>query len=195
MIVLDFEASGLIDSYPISVGVAAGDGRLYYRLIKPEPDWDTMRWDPRSEQVHKLTREVIEAQGIRPKQVMAELNALFRDETLVSDNPPFEWRWLNLLEAFGGRAAFRLSSIGAEAILTDAATDACIDASSLGTINRLRRTHATHNALSDAASWLAAAEAIAGWMPGTAEGEIEAVFADWCRRVEGYLQAGRAGSR
>jgi hypothetical protein len=48
MIAIDFEASTLVDGYPVSIGIAASDGRMLYRLIKPHPEWEAMRFSKRT---------------------------------------------------------------------------------------------------------------------------------------------------
>jgi DNA polymerase III alpha subunit (gram-positive type) len=190
MIVLDFEASSLVDGYPVSVGIAASDGRLLYRVIKPHPEWTEMRWDPVSESVHGLTRTFVEADGVSVDDVMAEMNELFRDEVIVSDNPPFEWRWLQLLIEYGRPAALQLSRVEAGTILADAAAKTRITEIELRDIKRQMGLMMRHHALFDAAGWIAGIDA--AQMPKSAgrHARIRGVFADWRQRVEEHLAIG-----
>lgn len=190
MIVLDFEASALVDGYPISVGVAASDGRLFYRVIKPHDEWHAMRWDPVSERIHGLSKENLEEQGVPPSQVMAELNAMFSGEVLVSDNPPFEWRWLQLLVEYGGKAEFSLSQIEAGAILTASAAKAGISSPELAEIERRIGRMARHHALLDAAAWVAGLEAATGLRSEDTKPSLGTTFEKWRVRIERAI-AGR----
>jgi hypothetical protein len=187
MIVLDFEASALVDGYPVSVGIAASDGRLYYRIIKPHPEWAGMRWDPVSERIHGLTRDFVEANGISVDYVMAELNVLFRDDVLVSDNPPFEWRWLQLLIEFGRPATFQLSRIEAGAILAEEAATSRISTAELREVRRQMGLMMRHHALFDAAGWIAGIAAVQIPKSGDRSRKILNMFADWRQRVEAHL--------
>jgi hypothetical protein len=141
--------------------------------------------------MHGFSLEQLEAEGVPPAQVIAEMNMLFADEVLLSDAPQFEWGWLCLLDD-NSQARFTLSTMNVSHVLSTAAAHAGVDAETLKFINGLRAAAATHNALADAASWLAAAEAISSWYTKTTQAQIEAVFAGWRDRVGVALAAGKA---
>jgi len=187
MIAIDFEASSLVDGYPVSVGIAASDGRMLYRLIKPHPEWEAMRWSPVSEQIHGLSQDQLAAIGIEPSRLMEELNEVFAGETLVSDNPPFEWQWLQVLVEYAGPAHFSLSTVSASEILTTTASARSMPIPILRAIERAISRMARHNALLDAAAWIAGHAAVDKWAPVTTEAEIDAVFDDWEARAQACL--------
>lgn len=96
---LDFEASGLADdSFPIEVGWCFFGGRSGSFLIRPSSEWNDDQWDPLAEEVHHITREMLERDG-RPARDVAEfLNKLFRTTDLVlSDAHLQDSFWLRRL--------------------------------------------------------------------------------------------------
>lgn len=95
--ILDFEASSLVEgeSYPISAGLVVA-GQVHYWIIQPEPHWTT--WDKDAQAAHGLSREYIVANGIPRQQVYQELTkALAKHEAVYSDNPYWEYYWLECL--------------------------------------------------------------------------------------------------
>lgn len=105
--ILDFEASSLSDtSYPISAGLVVS-ARVYYWIIKPEPDW--IDWSLQSQAIHGLKRSFIEEHGIPARQVYTEMiDKLVGYPVIYSDAPEWESLWLRRLGAFH----FRIADIG-----------------------------------------------------------------------------------
>lgn len=97
--VLDFEASSLSDgSYPITVGLVV-QGKLYYWVIKPEPDW--VDWSLASQAIHGIKRSYLVENGVAASQVYKEMKAILADlPCIYSDNPYWEKRWLRCLGLF-----------------------------------------------------------------------------------------------
>ncbi|MBC6904196.1 hypothetical protein DWB84_01750 [Saccharophagus sp. K07] len=72
--ILDIEASGLhFDSYPIEIAVLVGN-EVRSWLIKPEKGWDY--WSETAEEMHGISREVLEQKGTAAELVALELNDL-----------------------------------------------------------------------------------------------------------------------
>lgn len=107
LICIDFEASSLENGYPIEVGVSdAATGNAIAWLIRPPAAWLTERiWSPASEAVHGIGRAQLEAEGAEPAVVCTALEPHIIGKKLVSDNPPFDRRWLDLLLGAGGLQA------------------------------------------------------------------------------------------
>ena len=97
--ILDFEASSLSDcSYPISAGLFI-KGEIKYWIIKPEPEW--IDWSLSSQAIHGLKRSYIEEVGISVADLRLELEKLLIGvDTIYSDNPEWELRWLSHLGKF-----------------------------------------------------------------------------------------------
>ncbi len=94
--IIDVEASGFgLGSYPIEVGVALADGKTHCFLIKPEPRWT--HWDPKAEQAHGISREILANHGKSPYQVADSLNELLAGQTLYSDAWGYDNTWIALL--------------------------------------------------------------------------------------------------
>ena len=106
--VIDLEASGFgRGSYPIEVGFVLPDGATYCSLIHPAPHWT--HWDPQAEQVHGLTRAMLERHGRSPAEIAAVLNERLRGANLYCDGWAHDYPWLALLFDEAGRTpAFKL---------------------------------------------------------------------------------------
>jgi integrase len=98
---LDFEASCLpsAGSFPIEVGIAfVATGRSRSWLIRPEPRWvQSGIWDPAAEQLHGITCERLTRYGVPVRVVARELAEAVAGLTVVSDFPPGDFFWLQLL--------------------------------------------------------------------------------------------------
>jgi DNA polymerase III epsilon subunit-like protein len=94
--IVDFEASSLSgQSYPIEVGWCDLDGAGESHLIKPEPGW--IDWDPRSEEVHGISREKLLTEG-RPAQEVAKAYGRANGGAyLYADGIAFDQRWSDRL--------------------------------------------------------------------------------------------------
>ncbi|MFN7190163.1 MAG: hypothetical protein ACK5U4_01835, partial [Rhodospirillales bacterium] len=96
-IVIDFEASALDNGFPVSVGIAASDGRMFYSTIRPHQDWDTrFRWSYRSQLVHGFTPEHLEEHGRSVHLVVASVKPMFPGATFMADSE-LDKQWLDEL--------------------------------------------------------------------------------------------------
>lgn len=116
-IILDIEASGFgPSSYPIEVGVILNDGRKFCALIQPRDDWT--HWDPGAEQVHRVSRDILETHGKPIEEVANTLNELLHDRIAYSDGWVVDRPWLDrLFHAARARREFELSAL--EMILSE----------------------------------------------------------------------------
>lgn len=186
----DLEASSLTNGFPVSLGVARFDGTMYHALVKPHADWLTpeYEWNPASQQIHGYSIAHLQAHGKPPAQIVAELNELFPDEQFASDVPAIDTHWLReLVYAAGGGARFDVRRVDLGAVLTMLKDQVDMHGDARREIDRLRGAMHTHNALSDAASWIAALEAVEAWAEGKDLRKSEAVFQAWRERVGKHI--------
>ena len=116
--IIDIEASGFGSrSYPIEIGVVKTNGDRYCALIEPPPEWD--HWSESAQDVHGISRHLIETRGRKPRDICLELNEFMGDITAYSDAWTHDSPWLNRL-FFAARVnpSFHLSPI--EIIATEA---------------------------------------------------------------------------
>ncbi|MDY6841429.1 MAG: hypothetical protein SV429_08000 [Pseudomonadota bacterium] len=110
---IDFEASSLdlITSYPIEVGICMPDGTLHSWLIRPHVLWQD--WSESAEQLHGISREALETNGIALGEVALALNKLL-PEQVFCDAWTFDSFWLHrLFRAARISPVFQLESISA----------------------------------------------------------------------------------
>ncbi|WP_372994654.1 hypothetical protein [Marinobacter sp.] len=110
---IDFEASSLdlIASYPIEVGICMPDGTLHSWLICPHVLWQD--WSESAEQIHGISRQTLEAEGIAVSEVAGALNELL-PEQVFCDAWTFDSFWLHrLFRAARISPTFQLESISA----------------------------------------------------------------------------------
>lgn len=153
MIFLDFEASSLSDSsFPVEVGWCDHAlTRGWSAIIKPHSAW--REWGAGAEQLHGLSRERIERDGLPLADVMERLNADLAGLEIVSDNPEWERFWLSRLAAAAGVApAFTIAEVSFEAVLTAAIQQAKTGAPDVLLVKLLQRDVGVrpHRALDDA---------------------------------------------
>jgi len=191
IVAFDFEASALAHGFPVSIGVAKSDGTMYHALIKPDDEWLTPEytWDPVAATMHGYSVERLRAEGLTPAQVIDELNGMFAGEAFASDAPAADFAWLRtLVDAADAEARFDVRRVGLDAVQTMIEDEVAMHGDARREISRLRGQMHTHNALSDAASWIAALEAIEAW---SAEGkDLRAsvrVFQKWKEHVATHL--------
>jgi len=115
--IIDIEASGFgPHSYPIEVGVVLEDGEKYCSLLAPAEGWT--HWDPCAEEVHHISRTILEKHGKPLGQVAQELNKILEGRTVYSDGWVVDNSWLiKLFEESGLPPSFRTSAL--EMILTE----------------------------------------------------------------------------
>ena len=185
-VVIDFEASSLIDGFPVSVGIASSDGRMFYSVIRPHSEWDMgYRWDGNAEAIHRLSRAHLVEHGRDAAAVVAEIRTMFGDAAFTSDSPGHDNAWFQELISVSGldykplmhRATTRnhLDALFNELNLTGDARRAIIE---------MREEMRTHNALSDAAASVAAEEAARAWPAGKDLRACRGVIEEWKRRVK-----------
>lgn len=174
---LDVEASALHDGYPIEIGWARMDGTVGAVLIRPTAEWiDDRVWDDIAENVHGLTRDMLDDDGVSPAEALARVERELRGCMVYSDAPGFDAAWLDLLiEAAGATASFRIEAVSALELVRR--SFGSIDANPI--LERLE-TEGGHAAAGDAAA-LAAAYALAISCDSTAPSaqNIAAMFAEW----------------
>jgi hypothetical protein len=191
--VIDFEASSLIDGYPVSVGIASSDGRLFYSMIKPHPEWDMRyRWDGNAQAIHGFSREHLVAHGREAAAVVADMKSMFgADVAYMSDAPGHDKAWLDeLISVSGISYTPKMYRSTPEMWLTALYDEHRIELEAVLKINELRKILHTHNALSDAASWVAAEAAVRAWIETNDLQACEAVFEAWKQRVDAIAQGG-----
>lgn len=109
--IVDVEASGFgRGSYPIEVGVALSDGGGYCSLIRPESQWT--HWDATAEQVHGISREILQQYSQPLVDVANQLNGILQGRTVFSDGWGVDRTWLALLFDCAGIAQkFKLEAL------------------------------------------------------------------------------------
>ena len=107
----DVEASSLHSgSHPIEVAGVGVDLAVEAMLIRPLPGWDD--WSVMSQNVHNISREMLERDGEDANLVALRLNAMFTGNPVFSDNVGFDGAWLvRLFEDTGIRATFGLQDL------------------------------------------------------------------------------------
>ena len=94
---IDVEASGLDmrESYPIEVAWVDSMGNSDSILIQPAPTW--LFWDHEAEAVHGISRDTLFRRGHPLRQVAERINNALGMETVYSDAPNFDGRWIDFL--------------------------------------------------------------------------------------------------
>lgn len=111
-IFVDFEASGIHpDSYPIEIGIVGPDFE-FEALIQPVRYWTY--WSHDAQDMHGITRYLIESQGVSPIKLCQQLNDRFSGQVLWS-NSHYDALWVDILfEAAGIQPEFEIKDIMAE---------------------------------------------------------------------------------
>ena len=108
----------------------SGDTHCF--LIRPEPDWT--HWDPGSEALHGITKQLLFEKGLPIKSVCRGLNTLLEGKTVYSDNWGFDQTWISLMfECANVYARFNIESIltilsESQVLRWDATKDATLSA-------------------------------------------------------------------
>lgn len=152
--ILDIEASGFgSESYPIEIGVVTGEGDRLCCLIKPHREWQ--HWDESAQNLHGISREMLDTTGRDIRRICLEFNALLEGTTVYSDAWTHDSPWLRTLYEYGCvECKFVLSSI--ESIVTEEQLEYW-DAVKQKIITRRGenyRHRATHDALLIQQTWL-----------------------------------------
>jgi hypothetical protein len=108
---IDIEASGFgRGSYPIEVAFALEDGITQCFLIKPDDSWT--HWAQSAEDIHGITREQLQADGLSVREVAERLNKDLIGKTLYTDAWSFDSSWLGrLFDCASIVQRFRLETI------------------------------------------------------------------------------------
>ena len=109
--IIDLEASGFgRGSYPIEVGFALENRDIHSFLIKPEADW--IHWSQDAENIHGISRDQLEAEGMCIEDIALKLNSMLRGQTLYSDAWSFDSSWIGrLFDSAGIVQRFRIETI------------------------------------------------------------------------------------
>jgi hypothetical protein len=93
---LDFEASSLgKKSFPVEVAWVFQDGRSRSILIKPIEAWTD--WSEEAENLHGLSRKVLEAEGVPVASVAAQMMDELSGHQLYASAPSWDGKWLSAL--------------------------------------------------------------------------------------------------
>jgi hypothetical protein len=182
--VIDIEASALVGGYPIAIGIARADGAMLHTLVRPEPEWiEHGRWDPNAQHLHGISLDRLKSDGRPARDIVEEINARCAG-WLHSDAPSHDLRWLQELRD-AAETELNANVVGreVETILRELAEANETPRARINEIFNLERASHNHNALHDAAAWVAVREAIVNWR----EEEPTSVFARWKDRVNSYL--------
>ena len=97
--IINIDSSGLgSDSWPVSVAWRILDtGREGHVLIKPAPTWRA--WDAEAEEIHGISRERLEREGLTPAAAAEEIAAALRGLEVHSDAPALDQLWLDKIFA------------------------------------------------------------------------------------------------
>jgi hypothetical protein len=102
IVVVDCEATCfpyVEGSYPIEIGIADVDeGTVRSWLVRPDGAWlADLNWDPAAENVHGISRDRLDAEGLPREQVAREVLEAVDGRLVLSDYPEFEMFWLSRL--------------------------------------------------------------------------------------------------
>ena len=94
--IIDLEASGFgRGSYPIEIGYALEDRETTSYLVKPAGSW--LHWSDEAEEIHGISRNMLEEEGLTPREIALKMNEHLRGKTLYSDAWSFDSSWLGRL--------------------------------------------------------------------------------------------------
>lgn len=109
--VIDIEASGFgSGSYPIEIGFVTSAGTAHCTLVRPTQNWTY--WNKEAEQLHGISRQLLEQKGKTVTLVASWLNDLLQGMTVYSDGWANDMCWLGkLFDEAGVIQQFRIESI------------------------------------------------------------------------------------
>jgi hypothetical protein len=115
---IDLEASSLdARGYPIEIGWAAADGLISVThdsmLIRPTIDWrESGHWSEESAAVHRISWGNLMRNGMDVLDVVKRIDVAFAGQTLVSDAPDTDLRWLAMVyEAVDRTCPWRMQDL------------------------------------------------------------------------------------
>lgn len=159
---VDFEASAGRTGYPIEIGWAwqQGDTRIATAsfLIGPSAAWSREgMWDPAAEALHGLSRRQLEAEGLDPGIVAAQVMTALANRKVCFDTGPKGWDrswWRQLFRAVGHEddaEAFAFTRAAPE-MLMDMAAQLGVSENVWTILERVAPPK-PHRAAADAAYW------------------------------------------
>ncbi|MFN7711941.1 MAG: adenylate/guanylate cyclase domain-containing protein [Curvibacter sp.] len=112
-VVLDLEAYGFgRHSYPIEVGYALPDGRVFCTFIRPEPDWT--HWVDAAACLHQLPCPALLSRDRPAREVATLLNEQLCGFTVYTEGWNHDYTWLSLLfDAVDQEPRLRLGNLRA----------------------------------------------------------------------------------
>ncbi len=103
-LVLNVIPSNAVDDkagYPIELGVAMnGNGLTFAKLVRPATSWTD--WNEESERIHGCSRQKLITDGEPARKIARELNELFPNQILYSENRQRDQRHLDRLFEVAG---------------------------------------------------------------------------------------------
>ena len=110
LVFIDFEASSLErGSFPIELGWVTEMGVGTSVLIRPEPGW--RKWSPQSQEIHGISRDDLERDGIPAAEAARLAGAAFNGKTVLADEPAWDGAWLNMLLSAAGRPVVKVEDL------------------------------------------------------------------------------------
>ncbi|MDG1923402.1 MAG: 3'-5' exonuclease [Glaciecola sp.] len=93
---IDIEASSLSSrSYPIEIAWINAKDEQDTFLIQPHNTWTD--WDEDAQQIHGITREDIQKNGITIEDACLKLNEALSDQVIYSYNADYDYDWIQTL--------------------------------------------------------------------------------------------------
>jgi hypothetical protein len=114
-VTIDFEASCLPRhgrSFPIEVGIADAKGARSW-LIRPLTDWRAWDWTREALDLHGISPEQLEQEGMPADRVFAELDRAVGGRRLVADSGIDAYWWDMLAKAAGRESARPIEHVSA----------------------------------------------------------------------------------
>jgi hypothetical protein len=113
-VTIDFEASCLPRhgrSFPIELGISGPQGTLSW-LIRPHDSWQGWDWTQEAFDLHGISREQLEREGLAPDFVMAQALRAIGTSRVIADSRIDAGWWTTLSEASAGQgAAIRIEHV------------------------------------------------------------------------------------
>lgn len=161
---LDFEASSLDEQgWPIEVGVSwltdQGGIESHTKLIRRHRSWNLSAWSKQSEQLHGISIEQLEKEGIQPDEAAEWFVSVTESRRIGSDAPEFEGRWLGRLLRTSMREALVVKQVARIADFYDLIFPMLRGAELDAFFERLARQPAPHRAGPDSARYAKALKA------------------------------------
>lgn len=140
---VDFESSGFHpESYPIALAICSPETTFNY-LVAPAPYWTYWSYD--AQDLHGISRDILLAEGVPPRELALVLNQTLAGVPLCSDNPA-DCFWMEAL----------YEAAGIDALVTVQPLESWIGRAEANKVLALMPPRKAHNALADAKALQAA---------------------------------------